>query len=244
MRDDEKFLARWSRRKVEEVDKKDVEKAPNAAEPESAAVSEEQKNQEFPDVRKDEKKEPLFDLTKLPPIDSIVASTDIRPFLAPGVPPELTRAALRRAWTTDPAIRDFIGISENSWDFTKPDSMPGFGPLLMTDSLRKMVTEMFAHIGQTEEEAAKEMAEKKKAVETREAASVPTDSSEMAIPKKDSESEVAELGSLEKKNILPVGNFTTHQVTLDEHIASQHTSESEKANDPSPRRGHGGALPR
>ena len=38
--------------------------------------------------------------------NSITAATDIRAFLAPGVPAELTRAALRRAWTADPAIRD------------------------------------------------------------------------------------------------------------------------------------------
>ena len=63
------------------------------------------------------------------PIDSIVAGSDIRAFLQSGVPAELTKAALRRAWTTDPAIRDFIGIAENQWDFTDPTSIPGFGPL-------------------------------------------------------------------------------------------------------------------
>jgi Protein of unknown function (DUF3306) len=45
-----------------------------------------------------ESAEPAFDVTKLPPIESITADSDIRAFLAPGVPPELTRAALRRAW--------------------------------------------------------------------------------------------------------------------------------------------------
>jgi hypothetical protein len=36
---------------------------------------------------------------------------------------------LRRVWTSDPAIRDFIGIAENQWDFNDPDAIPGFGPL-------------------------------------------------------------------------------------------------------------------
>jgi len=45
------------------------------------------------------------------------------------VPADLTRAALRRAWSTDPAIRDFIGLSENSWDFNAQDGVPGFGSL-------------------------------------------------------------------------------------------------------------------
>ena len=29
----------------------------------------------------------------------------------------------------DPVIRDFIGLSENSWDFNAPDGIPGFGSL-------------------------------------------------------------------------------------------------------------------
>ena len=57
------------------------------------------------------------DAAGLPPIGSIGAASDIRPFLEPGVPQDLARAALRRAWTVDPAIRDFVGLSENSWDF-------------------------------------------------------------------------------------------------------------------------------
>ena len=73
--------------------------------------------------------QPEFDLASLPSLDSITAATDIRAFLAPGVPKELARAALRRAWSADPAIRDFVGLAENDWDFTDPTAMPGFGAL-------------------------------------------------------------------------------------------------------------------
>jgi hypothetical protein len=83
-----------------------------------------------------------FDLTQLPSIESITAETDIRPFLAAGVPPELTRAALRRAWAADPKIREFIGLSENAWDFNAPDAIAGFGPLEMTDELRRQIMAM------------------------------------------------------------------------------------------------------
>jgi hypothetical protein len=72
--------------------------------------------------------QPAFDAASLPPIASIGPDSNIRPFLDPGVPQELTRAALRRAWKTDPAIRDFVGLSENSGDFNTPDGVPGFGP--------------------------------------------------------------------------------------------------------------------
>ena len=75
-----------------------------------------------------------FDPTSLPSVESIAADTDIIAFLRAEVPAELTRAALRRAWTSDPAIRDFIGIAENQWDFNDPNSIPGFGPLAAAES--------------------------------------------------------------------------------------------------------------
>jgi Protein of unknown function (DUF3306) len=80
----------------------------------------------------------------LPPIESIVADSDIRPFLAAGVPAELTRAALRSAWTADPAIRDFIGIAESQWDFNAPATIPGFGPLGVADYARALETRALA----------------------------------------------------------------------------------------------------
>jgi hypothetical protein len=61
--------------------------------------------------------DPLLD-TALPPIWSIGAGSDVRAFLAADVPAELKRAALRRAWATDPTVRDFVGLSENSWEFS------------------------------------------------------------------------------------------------------------------------------
>ena len=53
----------------------------------------------------------------------------------------MTRAALRQAWSSDPAIRDFIGIAENQWDFNDPNAMPGFGPLLEGDHLPELLAQ-------------------------------------------------------------------------------------------------------
>lgn len=113
---EEEFLARWSRRKRQAESSAPVsEKAKPASEaavPSRAAEA-----------------DPESDLSSLPSIDSITAMTDITAFLRKGIPQELTRAALRRAWTADPAIRDFVGLAENAWDFNDPKAMPGFGPL-------------------------------------------------------------------------------------------------------------------
>jgi hypothetical protein len=73
--------------------------------------------------------DPAFDPASLPSIEAIDLNTDIRGFLQSQVPAELTRAALRQAWASDPSIRDFIGIAENQWDFNDPEAIPGFGPL-------------------------------------------------------------------------------------------------------------------
>ena len=76
------------------------------------------------------------------------ALSDITAFLRAGVPAELTRAALRRVWTADPAIRDFVGLAENAWDFTDPNAMPGFGPLESTEEVRRMIAQVVDQIGE------------------------------------------------------------------------------------------------
>jgi Protein of unknown function (DUF3306) len=113
----EGFLTRWSRRKLRAALAPDVTApAPDAA---SATAPPDPVNPE-----------------DLPALDSLGATSDFTPFLAPGVPAELTRGALRRAWATDPAIRDFVGLAENAWDFTAPEGVPGFGALSAEEASR------------------------------------------------------------------------------------------------------------
>jgi hypothetical protein len=137
MSGDEPFLLRWSRRKRNPAAPSDPEKnpPPSVAEP-AKPVS--------PDVGE------AITSTPLPPIETIGSTSDIKAFLAPGVPLELTRAALRRAWTADPAIRDFIGLSENAWDFNAPGGVPGFGSLDLED-IRRFVEQV---LGDSQEAAA------------------------------------------------------------------------------------------
>jgi hypothetical protein len=113
---EEEFLARWSRRKRESK--------PNAPLAETARPA-----GAAPVPSRAPEAEPEVDLGSLPSIDSITAGTDITAFLRKGVPQELMRGALRRAWSADPTIRDFVGLAENAWDFNDPNAMPGFGPL-------------------------------------------------------------------------------------------------------------------
>ena len=151
MSEPENFIARWSRRKraaTQEVEATKLATAPDAATEHAPDTATER----APDTQRDahdaaaapggELPELPFDPASLPPLESITAESDIRAFLAPGVPAELTRAALRRAWAADPKIRDFVGLAENAWDFNAPGSIAGFGPLEMTDELRREVARM------------------------------------------------------------------------------------------------------
>ena len=132
----ENFLQRWSQRKRAAKMRPPDETEPPEAATAGAGAPSGGTTTPVPDL-------PTFDPATLPPIESITATSDIRAFLAPGVPEELSRAALRRAWSADPAIRDFIGLAENQWDFTKPDGVPGFGSLELTPEIRRMVAQLF-----------------------------------------------------------------------------------------------------
>jgi hypothetical protein len=135
MSEPENFLARWSRRKAEA--EQPADRAHDANE-----KLEQQPDQVAAEAEKGEGKKEEVDLSKLPPIESIGPETDIRAFLQKGIPPELTRAALRRVWTSDPAIRNFIGIAENQYDFATGSDIPGFGPLTPADDVARMVREI------------------------------------------------------------------------------------------------------
>ncbi len=131
---DEDFLSRWSRRKR-------MANAPVLSEA-PASRSEEATDENVPPSSTGAA-DPVeeFDLSTLPPLESISATTDVTAFLRKGVPPALSREALRRAWIADPTIRDFVGLAENAWDFNDPDAMPGFGPLdYSPEELRDLVS--------------------------------------------------------------------------------------------------------
>jgi hypothetical protein len=145
MSDDENFVARWSRLK------RDTAKEKTADETAQPGPQQDDAGSEGPPAVGGQPVEPVFDPASLPSIESITADSDIRAFLQAGVPKELTKAALRRVWTTDPAIRDFIGIAENQWDFTDPNAMPGFGPMEATDDVGELVARAMGKLDQVSE---------------------------------------------------------------------------------------------
>jgi Protein of unknown function (DUF3306) len=184
-----------------------------------------------------------IDLSALPAIDSITAATDIRGFLAPGVPADLTRAALRRAWVADPKIRDFIGIAENQWDFTAADAMPGFGPLGPLDDVRRMVARVMGDMGEEPERP------EASAVIAR-AENAPDNAPDVAAGGESLAPSSAELGATRDDiavaeeppapTALPAAGVQCSEVT-----SAPHKDERDAVGSVAPtRRGHGGALPK
>jgi uncharacterized protein DUF3306 len=171
----ESFLSRWSRRKRDasipppqgeggersepgggEASRTDLSKAPPTPDPSppfAAQTGGGEPNGTAPQAAK-------VDPTTLPPIESIDAGTDVSAFLRPGVPADLAQAALRRAWVADPAIRDFVGLAENAWDFNKPGGVPGFEPLRAIDDVQRLAAHIVGALPtSTPESAAAEKAE-------------------------------------------------------------------------------------
>jgi len=143
MSDQENFLSRWSRRKRDTANENAQPDKPAVTCPDKPAEPGPDATPAVAGTTPAAASTPEIDLTKLPSLDSIGANTDIRVFLQPGVPSALKHAALRRAWSADPAIRNYIGPAEYAWDFTDPKAMPGFGNLGPDVDVKKLVAEVF-----------------------------------------------------------------------------------------------------
>jgi Protein of unknown function (DUF3306) len=233
MSEPEDFLARWSRRKVAttEQDQPEQDAAPAVELGAEARASEEKKHHAAGTETHEDAAAPAFDPSTLPPIESIDAGTDVSAFLQSGVPAEMTRAALRRAWAADPAIRDFIGLAENSWDFTAPNAIMGFGPLSAEDASRAMA-QLSGKI--------KEVVERIAAIEPP-AANVQTKipQNEPVVPK---QMTIGEQDDLEKKSDKIADALNSVQRNK-EDIATQQTEFESNTNTLPTRRSHGSALP-
>src|SRR5882724_10615142 len=110
--DNKSFLARWSQRKHEAKQPDRDAPTVNADAP-SGPVAESDVAQEF-------------DLSSLPKLEDMTATTDITAFLRKGVPEHLRNAALRKSWALDPAIRNYVNPAlDYAYDWNTPGGVPG-----------------------------------------------------------------------------------------------------------------------
>lgn len=218
MSNKEEFLARWSRRKREAR----AADADPPAEPAQAPRTE-------PSPAPAEPANPEVDLSSLPSIETIDAETEITVFLREGIPQELSRAALRRAWAADPAIRDFVGLVENAWDFNDPNAMAGFGSLEHpAEQVAALVQRIVGDLAQAAESVP----------------GSPTKAAEDGAPvRADAESSHA-LDTAEGSSKIVLSEAIAGADPPPTPVASQRTAHTEQEEPSVQRRTHGGALPR
>src|SRR3954469_25693498 len=127
--DGKSFLSRWSQRKQEAKQPDRAEPAPDADAP-SAPVAE-------------SKAEPEFDLSSLPKLEDLTATTDITAFLRKGVPESLRNAALRKAWALDPAIRNYVNPAlDYAYDWNTPGGVPGSSEIGAGTDIARLVSQI------------------------------------------------------------------------------------------------------
>ena len=128
----DQFLSRWSRRKGQAQragTKVCVPDPIGGDKPTSQSLSGQARSN-------DRGAEPIAELhvkelALLPRIEDMTAATDLAQFLRKGVPTALRNAAMRRMWTLDPAIRDYVSEArEYAYDWNSPGAIPGAGPIL------------------------------------------------------------------------------------------------------------------
>lgn len=127
------FLSRWSRRK------RDVAAVEQAPEPGEAVVA-----TETVDANPEVDADLAEAIAALPPIETLTSETDLTQFLRAGIPSVLRNAALRRMWSLDPSIRDYVSEArEYAYDWNVVGGVPGQGPLLPSDDVESMLRQVF-----------------------------------------------------------------------------------------------------
>ena len=132
--EDKGFLARWSQRK--HAAKQPDRDAPTAnPDTPSGPVAESDVAQEF-------------DLSSLPKLEDMTATTDITAFLRKGVPEVLRNAALRKSWALDPAIRNYVNPAlEYAYDWNTPGGLPGSSEIGAGMDVARLVSQIMGSAG-------------------------------------------------------------------------------------------------
>jgi uncharacterized protein DUF3306 len=130
---DKGFLARWSQRKQEAKEPEPKRDAPAAESVESSRSP----------APQGEDVTPEFDLSTLPKLEELTASTDMSAFLRKGVPEHLRNAALQKSWALDPAIRNYVNPAlEYAYDWNVPGGVPGGGELGAGVDVARLVSQI------------------------------------------------------------------------------------------------------
>ncbi|KQQ27154.1 hypothetical protein ASF53_19855 [Methylobacterium sp. Leaf123] len=231
------FLSRWARRKeaVRATERTVAPAHPDADEAEVNLDTEAHTGEGSPAPQPvvltgDEPEAGPDDLlARLPSLDALTPETDLTAFLQAGVPTALRNAALRRMWSLDPAIRDFVSEArEYAYDWNTPGGVPGMGPLLPTDDVKAMLKRIVDGVPVAAEEEPAPESQEAPTASSEDAA----ESADTALPEPETDPATASLPMPMPDMHAPVA------------VAAVDAPEVEQPTLPRPRlRRHGGAMP-
>jgi hypothetical protein len=143
----ESFLSRWSRRKLEVREAEQPDRASPApadsAEAEGAGEAAAAETGRADDAAGGDELTP-DEIARLPSVEELTAEMDLSLFMRKGVPHGLRKAALRRMWSLDPNIRDYVSEArEYAYDWNVPGGVPGSGGALPpADEIRRLAEQI------------------------------------------------------------------------------------------------------
>lgn len=79
-------------------------------------------------------------IVELPPPAESIALEDITAWLSRPLPEGWREAALRRLWSADSGIRDFVGPADYAWDWNTPGGAPGWTPMRVADDIARLLS--------------------------------------------------------------------------------------------------------
>jgi hypothetical protein len=91
--------------------------------------------------------EPPVDLSALPKLKDLTATTDMTLFLRKGVPENIRNAALRKSWALDPAIRNYVNPAlDYAYDWNVPGGVPGSSELAAGTDIAQLVSQIIGGV--------------------------------------------------------------------------------------------------
>lgn len=76
---------------------------------------------------------------EIPPPPETIPIEDIAGWMKRKLPEGWREVALRRLWSADIGIRDFIGPADYAWDWNVPGGAPGWGPMRVADDMVRLL---------------------------------------------------------------------------------------------------------
>jgi len=226
------FLARWSRRKRDVAEHEATRPvSPNPTSSDEAVAD----TSDIEPADAIEAGEGVAltpeEIARLPALDDLRIDTDLTQFLRKGVPRLLRNAALRRMWSLDPGIRDYVSEARDyAYDWNIVGGVPGYGPLLPSDDVGAMLKQIVGGLPETTD-AAEAPLDKETGDETTASATVGsehhTEAEVATLSETDGASHIAPAATLGEAPLIPPND----------------ASPGNKIEAVSPVRRHGSAIP-